>query len=337
MNMKVTDISERENVSTLTKVMLMLIDTMKTNWYKKIETEALYIATLPERTVRSVVSMVMGVTSLGTKLLVPKMIKDSSTYKVTFGMLQQFLIQKIAEVEEEKQEFQVKDQYMVRKMAGSFIEGIGLFSFHFSPVWLLAIISDVTGGSTVYLDRLIKDMKKQNIIEEDKAYPSVYDLLEGIHESSKMGVDVMDLPPINREEWLLIKNQLGTQFQENASDTKAIFKDLEMVWQKMNQIGKAENLSLSKLNGTMTLSLMKSSGKKGVDITKSTVLSSYQLFHEVVIRSYLDSIEEVQLKGKKQYFSEHMAPFVKQFSRHYDKSRKTLTEKLLRNGRKGLK
>jgi hypothetical protein len=294
---------------------------------KKIKAQ--YIASLPERTIRSVVTATTGVTSLATKLLVPKFIKESATYRVTFGMLQQFLIQKVAEVEVEEKEFEVKDQYMIRKTAGSVIEGIGLISVRFSPVWMLAIVSDVTGGSRTYLNRLITDLKKNKLIEEAANYDSIYALLDGINASSRMGVEAIDMPPITLEEFTEFKNSMTTNLKDNVNQSKKLMKDLEEVWSKMHQVGKKENISINKLSGAMTLDVLKKVSVKGYELTKSSTSTTFDILNEFIIKSYKESIDEVTKQGRKKYFGDHMRPFVKQLNSHFSKDHKTLTEKIL--------
>ena len=62
-----------------------------------------------ERTVRSVSTVVVGASTLLTENLIPKSLRKSTTYRVTLGMLQQFLIEKVAEMEVQNEEFEVSD------------------------------------------------------------------------------------------------------------------------------------------------------------------------------------------------------------------------------------
>jgi hypothetical protein len=288
-----------------------------------------YIASIPERTVRSVVSAITGVTSLMTNLLLPSAIKESSTYRVTFGMLQQFLIEKVAEVEQQEKDYEVKDKYVVRKTAGSIIEGIGLLSIRFSPVWMLAILSDISGGSKVYLQRLIKDLKNNQLIDSETAYDNVYELLDGIKASTKIGVDAIDMPPITLEEFNEFKKSLVDSLKGNNESSKKMYKDLEQVYRKMNEVGKKEKISLAKLNGAMTLDLMKNTTKKGFDITRVTTRTSIDMINDTILKNYTDSLENLNRIGKRKYLIEHMSPFMKQFKNHYDSNHKTLTEKMI--------
>lgn len=292
----------------------------------------LYLISLPERALRSITAATTGVVHLVTRLTLPKIVKESDTYRVTVGMLLQFLTEKVAQVEQESGEYDVGKDYLAKKTAGMFVEGIGLLSFHFSPMWLLVILSDVTGGSKEYLQRLIRELKQQGIIEQEEQYGNVFDLLESINSSAKISAGAIDMPPLSGKELRALKDQLSESINGNVERTARVMKDLEEVWKKMNQTGKSLNLSVTKLNGAMTLDLIQrsfDSVKKGIGATKATGKITLEFIDEYIVSSYVESLQEVNQKGKMQYMKEHMQPFMKQFRKHYDVEQRTLTEKLI--------
>ncbi|TCT16276.1 hypothetical protein EDC18_102293 [Natranaerovirga pectinivora] len=287
-----------------------------------------YILSVPERTIKSVVSIGTGMTSLLTNLLLPSIVKDSITYRVTFGMLQQFLIEKVAQVEQKEKNIQLKDHYMIRKTAGSIIEGIGLISVRFSPVWMLAILSDISGGSKVYVKRLMEDLKKCGLIEQEVNYENIYDLLEGVNRFSNIGVNAIDMPPISAKDFNEFKKSLVTEFSHDKNASQKMYKALEKVYKRMEEVSEKEKMSLKKLNGAMTIDLMLKTSKKGLDITRVTTKTSIDMIYEVIIKNYMDSLDKVNRIGKRKYLIEHMTPFMKQFKDHYKKDKKTITEKV---------
>jgi hypothetical protein len=195
-----------------------------------------YVLTLPERSVRATTAFATSLTSLISRHLFPKAIRHSATYKVTFGMLQQFLIQKVAEIELEEKDFKVGDDYLMRKTAGTLIEGIGLVSVRFSPVWMLAILSDVTGGSKTYFEMLLDSLKKSGMIEPTQNYEHVFDLLEGIQKGTRIGVDAIDMPPLSAEDFKVFKDSVTSNMKENMSHTKNLFLDMEKVFSQMLKV-----------------------------------------------------------------------------------------------------
>ena len=296
---------------------------------KNTDVDPYYIASIPERFIRSTVSGITSVTSLVTKLVVPKSIKESSTYRVTIGMLQQFLIEEVANVEYGEKEIILKDNYIARKTAGSIIEGIGLISIKFSPVWMLAILSDVSSGSKTYLERLTTELKSNDLIDKNRSYDNVYELLEGVSKVTDTGVSVIDMPPITLDEFGQLKNELTEQLKSNHKTSKDLYHDLEKIYHKMNETSDKEKISMTKLNGAMTLDLMKKASSKGLDITKVTTTTSLKMINEEIVSSYKDSLDKLNRIGKRKYLIEHMTPFMIQVKEHYKREHETLTERAL--------
>lgn len=295
-----------------------------------------YYLSLPERSIRAGAALLTGVTNLATETLLPKLVKDSVTYRVTFGMLQQFITTKIAGIEKEAAYKQMDDQYVLKKTAGSIVEGIGLFSIRFSPVWMLAILSDITGGTKVYLKRLVEAYKKEGILEEDEGYDNFLDLLEGLSKTSELGLTAFDMPPISKAEFLEYKKAL----QENMSDQKntasALFRDLEGLWNRMITLEQKEAIDISEISGAMAISAMKVAGAKGFLFTKSTVNVTYATLHEQMIGPYKETLDEMGKVGFARYSKEQLIPHISKAIEHYDTQALTYTQKFGRFIRKKL-
>lgn len=298
---------------------------------KTIYDNKIYIVTVPERTIRYSVSLITGVTSLITKTILPKAFKDSLTYKFTFGMLQQYLIENIAEIKEKEKEFEIDNNYMARKTAGTIIEGAGLLTVSFSPLWMFAIISDIAGGSKSYLDCLLEHLKKNNVIEKDSNYNTVSELLDGIRTSSKVAADAIDMPPLTEEEFQEFKSLLKSNINNSVQSSKELMEKIDEIWDKMISINNKENISIERISGVMTLDLIAKTGKKGYGILKATGSSSYEILNEGIINSYKESIEEIKNVGAKDYVNKHMKPFIQQSKKHFNPKKLTLTQKWIDN------
>lgn len=299
--------------------------------------KAIYGLSLPERTIRSATSILTGVTSTATETLLPHFVKESVTYRVTFGMLQQFLITKIAEIEDQETSVVLQDQYLLRKTAGSVVEGVGLFSVRFSPVWLLAILSDVTGGSKEYLNRLVRAYKREGVIESETTFENFLDLLEGVSRSSKLGLSAFDMPPISKEEFIAYKQELSDSLKGQKDTLFLMMRDLETVWNKMVAAETKEGVPITTISGAMALEAMKKSGEKGVKVTRSTLLTTYEVFHEMLIGPYNTTLKRVAKEGFTAYVRHHLDPHISQMLYHFYGDKETLTEKLIRRAFKGKK
>lgn len=296
-----------------------------------VDKKTKYILSLPERLVRSLASILTGFTSMGSQLLLPKGFRKSATYRVTFGMLQQFMMETIAEVEldENNKEIEVKESYAKRKAVGSMVEGVSLLSFHFSPVWLLAIASDLSGGSKVYLNQLVDNFKEHKIIDQDRSIDNVSQLLDGVSKSTKLGMDNIDTPPITAESYEAFKASSKLSLQENQQQLKAVFGDLEDIYRQMLAASKDRNVDLNRLSGSLAMNLMLSTAQKGIDISKISTLTSVDFIKAHVIRSYQESIDQLNEQGKLAYIKNHMTPFLETIPKHFDFDKDTTTSWLL--------
>tara|TARA_B110000259_G_scaffold160460_1_gene184012 strand:+ start:42 stop:494 length:453 start_codon:yes stop_codon:yes gene_type:complete len=114
---------------------------------------------LPERMARALGSLIGGSTLLLTKTLIPTAVKNSNSYRFTFGMFQAFLIKNVAQLDGFKTDTELQEHFLNRKLLGTSLEAAGLLTMHLSPVWVFAIASDAAKGGQVFLNRLIHHLK----------------------------------------------------------------------------------------------------------------------------------------------------------------------------------
>lgn len=299
------------------------------NSLKYLKKNSIYIVSLPERGIRSTVSLVTGVTSLITKSLIPAKLKNSLTYKFTFGLFQQFLMESIAEIKSEDKEFDLEENYIAKKTVGTIVEGMGLLAMNFSPLWLFAIISDVAGGSKVYFERLIFHLKSNKVIAEDSNYTNITELLDGIRKSSITAANAIDTPPISDKEFQAFKDSLSLEIKKNVTDTRELLNSIDELWVKMTTIKNKENITMNQLSGAMVLDLMKKSSIKSYGFVKATSSLSLEIFNTIIIKSYKSTLDDINKNGIKDYINLHMKPFIKQSNKHFHPKKQTLTEKYI--------
>ena len=67
------------------------------NFFKALRERATYLASLPERTIRSLASVAGGTTMLLTETLFPEVLRDTTMYRIFVGDTQKFVIEKVAQ------------------------------------------------------------------------------------------------------------------------------------------------------------------------------------------------------------------------------------------------
>jgi hypothetical protein len=289
-----------------------------------------YLMSLPERTIRSMAAVAGGTTSLLTDTLFPEALKGTTLYKVFLGDTQRFIIEKVAMVQREAAtatpaEAAQPDDYVQRKMMGSALEAAGLLAMHFSPLWVLAIAGDAAAGSGEFLQRLVVQLKKNNVIPPDAEIAGLADLLTSIQETSRRSAAAVDTPPLSREEVSKLAAEMTDSYRSMFSKAGDLLPRFETLWKRMEDVARRENISLERLGGILTVDVA-AWGKKGIGTVLAVSQTGADLFGEKILASYDRTLDAVADQGVTGYLSGKLKPFFQAAAAHFDPSQKTWTE-----------
>lgn len=290
-----------------------------------------YVVSLPERTIRSLVAVAGGTTSLLTETLFPEMLRDTTLYRIFLGDTQRFMIEKIAQVQQEQPggdpDAASDPQYVQKKMIGGALETAGLFAMHFSPLWVFAIAGDAAAGSTVFLDRLIEQLKQNGVLPPDAQVRGLADLLSAIQDTARKSASAIDTPPLSRQDITQLANDMTASYGQMFSNAANLMPRLESIWRQMEHIASRDNVSLEKLGGILTLDVALW-GKKGIGAVLALGQTGTDLFGEKILDSYGRTLNVITRDGVTGYLDHHMKPFFKAALSHFDPDRKTWTASL---------
>ncbi len=290
-----------------------------------------YALSLPERSIRSLAAVAGGTTSLLTDTLFPEVLRGTTLYKVFVGDAQQFVIQKVAQVQQEGQaraeDSEADSSYVQKKMIGGALETAGLFAMHFSPLWVFAIAGDAAAGTSVFLSRLVEQLKRNGVVADDAEIKALDDLLAATQEASRRSAAAIDTPPLSREDLSKLASEMRTSYGEMFSKTTDLLPRLETIWQRMEKLASRENVSLERLGGILTVDVA-SWGKKGIGSALAVGQTGTALFGEKILDSYARTLDAVGEEGVAGYVSHRMAPFLQAATAHFDPAQKTWTESL---------
>jgi hypothetical protein len=297
------------------------------SFFETARQRLMYTLSLPERTLRSLAALVGGTSILLAETLFPKSLRGTTTYKVTIGLMQQFIIERVAGIKNKISEghAQLGEDYVQRKMAGTALEAAGLLTMGYSPLWVFAILGDAAGGSKVFLNRLVKYLKENDVVTEDIEATELVDVLEAVQEASSKSASTIDTPPLSREELSKLANEMKFSYGRVFKSTKNLTPRLEAIWKNMEQLALRENISIERLVGIMTVDAAIWS-KKGMGIAVATGQTGAELFNEKVLDSYKKTLAITSEQGIDKYLSSHMRPFMQSARAHFDPTQKTWTE-----------
>jgi len=242
-------------------------------------------------------------------------------------LMQQFVIERVAGMKSEISEDQARlgDDYVQRKMAGTALEAAGLLTMGASPLWVLAILGDVAGGSKVFLNRLVKYLKENGVVAEETQATELIDVLEAVQEASSKSAITIDTPPLTRDELSKLADEMKASYSRVFKSTTNLRPRIEAIWKNMERLALRENISIERLGGIMTVDAV-SWSNKGMGIAIATGRAGAELFDEKILDSYRKTLAAASEQGIDKYMSDHMRPFMQSARAHFDPAQKTWTE-----------
>lgn len=314
----------------------------------------LYGISLPERLVRSVVGVTAGTAKEIAEFVVPQAFKDSKTYEIAVRNSIGFLVSGVGKVADSAERSptgahpatpavceqtatpadQDTGRIIARKAAGSFIDIAGLSMLHVSPLWVLAIVSDVAYGSQVYLKELADELRQQGLIEETSTIHNVQDLLGAVKQASGTAASSFDQPPLSLDE--LQKSVEETRIALVEIDPSRIIPQAEILryWSEMREVAEREQVSLLGLSGAIAMQTLETA-KDLTHGTATSLLVAGNILTERVFGHYVDALQRIRDVGLWESVRNTYAPYIDMAWGNFVRSRKTWTEQLLDPGHIG--
>jgi len=270
-----------------------------------------YLASLPERLIRSVAALVGGAVHESAQLLLPRFVRLSRFYEVSAKNLLRILVEGVGAVEKDSAEPQAAapSRLAIRKGAGNVVELGSILAFGFSPLWLLAAAADVTHGSRVYLRELVDELKAAGVVAEETAVASVDDLLAVFEGTSGRTARLIDMPPLELEE---LRTSLK-ELRDEAADLPTP-QELASVLEGLQLEAERENRSLLEVSSGIGLAFL---------------LSARNVSRTHLVAPYREDWQPVRDEGFATYGRRVGGPYARALMQHFHPQRATYTERFL--------
>lgn len=279
------------------------------------------LLSLPERAVRAVVALTGGTIHETAELLLPRLVRRSRLYEATAKNLLRISIEVVGGVEATRP---TADEYepdakklAVRKTAGNAVELGSIAAFGFSPLWLLAAAADVTHGTRVYLDAMVRELKTVGVLAADAHLRSVDDLLGALEGGSGTAARLIDIPPLELEA---LRQSLSNLRRDAAGlPTPA---ELAALYDGLRATAVRERRSLLDVSTGVGLAFFNSARHVG---------------RQHLLDPYGEDLRPLRDEGFGAYAARVSRPYGQAVARHFDAERKSLTERGLDRLREGTK
>lgn len=280
---------------------------------------------LPERLARALGSLIGGSTLLLTKTLIPSAVKNSNSYRFTFGMFQTFLIKNVAQLDDFQTDTELQEHFLNRKLLGTSLEAAGLLTMHLSPVWIFAIASDAAKGGQVFLNRLVHHLKEHDVIAEDSNPESLEQVLLSIHDMGRQGATAIDTPPLT----MLEVEELAAQLRESTASLRKNSANLlprfEAIWNQISQVASQENLSTEQVLGMLSVSAA-SIAQTSVGTAGALGKTGFYFLDEIILNDYKETLADISDTGSLGYMQQNMQPFVQNAQSHFNFKNETRSQ-----------
>ena len=280
---------------------------------------------LPERLARALGSLIGGSTLLLTKTLIPSAVKNSNSYRFTFGMFQSFLIKNVAQLDDFQTDTELQEHFLNRKLLGTSLEAAGLLTMHLSPVWIFAIASDAAKGGQVFLSRLAHHLKEHDVIAENSNPESLEQVLLSIHDMGRQGATAIDTPPLT----MLEVEELAAQLRESTASLRKNSANLlprfEAIWNQISQVASQENLSTEQVLGMLSVSAA-SIAQTSVGTAGALGKTGFYFLDEIILNDYKETLADISDTGYLGYMQQNMQPFVQKAQSHFNFKNETRSQ-----------
>jgi len=292
-----------------------------------------YLATLPERVVRSVVGLGAGLAREVGDVALPKSVRQSRLYQNLVDTTLRFLIEQVGEVEgvygtDEK----LGSDFLARRTVGNAVEALGIVAFRASPVWVLAALADVCGLGRHLIPEIAASLKKQGLLDSDTEFTSVDQLLDGLERTSARLAQTINTPPLDvpalREEWRAIKEEARHLAPERLPTGESVIA----LWSDLKAESVRQQQSIYRTSSMLALSAVRAVPQGARWLGASAVAGATrtgQVLAASLLEQYRQTLDEVRQVGYTEYARRQLSPYVRAAVTHFAPGKKTLTGRLL--------
>jgi len=269
----------------------------------------MYALSLPERTLRALAAAAGGLIYEATEVLLPGWLRRSRLYQAIVATTLRIVIEFIGGVHGVLPPRGIDaGELAARKAVGNVIEFASFLAVGWSPLWLLAAVADLTGGTRTYLRALVSELQRDGVLPQDADIASAEDLLNTLESTSGLMAETVDLPPLNlddmRKSWQTL--------QHNVAELPDAGR-LASIYAQLQRVAEQEGRTLRSVSSLVAAGAMRAGIHMG---------------HTYVFDYYQDALHIISTEGLPAYAQRVSRPYLAVAAAHLNPQRTTHTERL---------
>ena len=297
-----------------------------------------YLLSLPERVVRSALGLSAGVLREVGEVVLPRGVRRSQLYKSLVDTTLRYVIEQVGGAKGVyPAEAAQSDNFLARRGAGNAIELLGIVAFRVSPVWVLAALADLSGFGRRLIPEISEALKAQGLLEKDRQFESMDQLLDGLEKISSRVADTINTPPLDvaglRKEWAEIRTQARSLKTTELPSGDVVVKQ----WDEIKQESGRQGRSIFETSSLMAVSVVRSLPEKARWLSVSAragATHTGRLVSTAILEHYRTTLAELHEVGYLTYAKRQLSPYLRACVDLFSPERHTLTQRLLDKVRK---
>jgi hypothetical protein len=293
-----------------------------------------YLLSLPERVVRSATGLASGLLLELSDVAVPTALRRTRLYQSLVANTLRFLIEQIAEVEGVYKDGQrLADDFALRRAVGNGIELAGIIAFRASPVWVMAVLADLSGTGRHLIREIAAELKRNHLLDPETEFNTMDELLGGLERFSARTADTINTPPLDtaalRKEWEAIR-------KEAVRMPRPAIESLESLWADLEKEARTQGRSVFALSSLMALSAIASLPESLLWLSRSAAIAARHtggLLGDALLGHYRRALDEINRTGWLNYWLREYKPYLRAAAEQFSPRRRSLTERLLDRAR----
>ena len=292
-----------------------------------------YLISLPERSVRSTGALAGGFARELSEVVLPSSFRKTKLYRSMVEVTLRFLSEQVGQVEKkDDQGPSLPSDFALRRSAGNGIEVAGILLFRFSPVWVLAALSDLSSTSRILVREISGCLVEKGLLERGIDFASIDQILDGLEKTSGRLAENLNTPPFEvgalRREWELLKREAAKMTPRQMPSKEA----LATSWQELKGEAARQNCSVFELSSLLALSAVTQLPAKAVWFSQCTTAAARKtgsLFANTLLANYTATLKDIRQAGYLHYWARQFRPYISAAAQNFSPSQSSYTERFL--------
>jgi hypothetical protein len=264
--------------------------------------------------------------------MLPSSFRRTKLYRSLVDVTLRFVAEQLGQARARDLAPDLPSDFALRRSAGNGIEMVGILLFRFSPVWLLAALSDLSSTGRVLIREISTSLQEKGLLERNVDFATIDEILNGLEKTSGRLADNLNMPPfeigILRQEWQMLKREAGGLAPKQIPSKEELMRS----WHELKEEASRQNCSVFELSSLMALSAFAHLPARARWFSQCATTAAGKtgtLFASTLLANYMATLKGIREAGYLHYWARQLKPYVSAAAHNFSPYQSSYTERLL--------